>query len=250
MNARAYFVADIHWPPERDLGQDAFALFLRDLTREAQERGGVTLYILGDLFDYWFERGGESFACYAPHLEALRAAQEAGVEIVVLFGNRDFLYGQAFTTQTRARLAGDRTVLELCGRRLALEHGDLLCTRDWRYQLYRRVIRSRAARFAARLLTLRMATLLIERMRRASASEIERKSPRALKISDHAVRARRMRGFDVIICGHVHEAKRRQIETARGTGELVTLGAWTKDTGSYARLDEDGLTLTSYAAAT
>ena len=245
----AYFASDVHWQPA-NVGDPAplglFGRFLDELSRRAKSEGGIDLYILGDLFDYWFERDGRGFAFYEPHVAALARARDAGVRLTLLFGNRDFTYGDLLTRQAGAVIAGDRVTLDLAGRRVLLEHGDLLCTGDWRYQLFRRLIRSRLARALGNLLSLAQMTRLIAWMRRASRAEIQRKKPSALAVVDRAVGRRFAAGFDIVVCGHVHRAARRTIQDGSHMGELITLGSWESDAGWYLRWD-GALTLERYS---
>ncbi len=143
-------------------------------------------------------------------------------------------------------MAGDRAVVELGDRRALLEHGDLLCTRDWRYQIFRRVIRSRPLRLAAGLVSLDRMTRIIASMRRASEAEIRRKPAAALEVVDAAVARRLREGFDVVVCGHVHHAARRHVQAGARSGELVTLGAWGAAAGSYACWNGRELLLEAY----
>ncbi len=231
-----FFVSDIHWqPPTSDHGKPTgpFGRFLDQLACRAAREGPCTLYVLGDLFDFWFERNGETFSFYAPHIDALRAAVERGVRLVLLFGNRDFTYGSALPSLCGAEIAGDRVELAVGETRILLQHGDLLCTDDWRYQRYRRFIRSSSVRAAMRLLSMRQMTRLIGWMRRASQAEIDRKAPSSMTVVDAAVAQDLADGFDLVMCGHVHRPERRAVKGAASTAELITLGSWDIDGGWY-----------------
>ncbi len=60
-----YLASDVHWRPAT--GADplgVFGRFLEDLAEVARVRGGVRLYVLGDLFDYWLEHDGRGFDFY------------------------------------------------------------------------------------------------------------------------------------------------------------------------------------------
>jgi UDP-2,3-diacylglucosamine hydrolase len=244
-----YFVSDIHWQPTDASGLPALGLFgefLRELGEHARAVGGVHLYVLGDLFEYWFERRGRAFAFYEPHLVALTRARDAGIHFTLLFGNRDFTYGRVLEERADASIAGDRTTLTLGTQRLLLEHGDLLCTRDWRYQLFRRLIRSRFTRAVASLLTMTQLTRLIAWLRRASTAEVQRKRPTALEVVDTVVAKRINSGFDVVLCGHVHRPSRRPVTGRNHMGELITLGSWEPEAGWYVCWNNDALELTRY----
>ena len=232
-----WFASDVHWQPGGPTG--AFGRFLAELGEKAREQP-VTLYILGDLFDFWWERGHRYLPAYRRQVESLRQATGRGVRVVLLFGNRDFTLGRALPSSCGVEVAGDRA--EVGGRRLSLQHGDLLCTDDRRYQRYRRVIRSVPARALMRLVPMSRVEAIVARMRRASEAEIERKPAGSMSVVETAVEAELARGFDVVVCGHVHRPEQR---TLRG-GELVTLGPWSAHAGWYATAGPDGVTLREF----
>jgi UDP-2,3-diacylglucosamine hydrolase len=249
--AESFFVADIHWQPAGSgaIETGAFARFLGELACRARQGITTRLYVLGDLFDFWFERRGRVFPFFEPHLELLRTATAAGVQLFVLFGNRDFTYGSALPRRCGAQILGDRAELLLGARRALLQHGDLFCSRDWRYQLYRRLVRSRAVRLLMGLLPMRLMERLIGHMRAASRAEIGRKTAHAMGLADATVASAHSRGYGLIICGHVHTAQRRQVRGGPAGSEVIVLGAWSEAEGSFAAFDGRDLVLQPYALA-
>lgn len=244
-----FFAADVHWRPAAHGDAEPtglFGRFLADLAERAHG-GPVSLYVLGDLFDFWFEQRGRTFAFYEPHLLALEHASRAGVRISLLDGNRDFTYGLLLPRRCGVTLHGEKHAQTFGSLHVQMQHGDKLCTGDWRYQAYRRVVRSEPVRAAMGLATLTQVEKLVGWMRRASEVEIRRKDPASLDVSDKAVVRELERGHDVVICGHVHRAQRRVIVTELGKGELVILGTWGTARGSYATCVDDTVTLHSYA---
>ena len=63
------------------------------------------LYILGDLFESWVGDDAPDTGQQAA-IAAIRALTSAGVPCFVMHGNRDFLLGTHFCTQSGARLLG------------------------------------------------------------------------------------------------------------------------------------------------
>ncbi len=242
-------VSDIHWQPATAGDHDStgsFGRFLEELGARAEIDGPCTLYVLGDLFDFWFERNGATFPFYEPHIDLLRRVSARGVGLVLLYGNRDFTYGPALPALCGAEIAGDRAEIAVGDTRVLLQHGDLLCTDDRRYQRYRRFIRSPAVRGAMRLVSMRQMTRLIGWMRSASRAEIERKAPSSMTVVDDAVARDLAEGFDVVICGHVHRPERRAVDGASRSAELITLGAWDGDGGWYVSANHGRLELVRY----
>jgi UDP-2,3-diacylglucosamine hydrolase len=239
---QVFFASDVHWRATEDDPVGAFGRFLEELAERAHPRARPTLFVLGDLFDFWWEQRGRILPFYEPHIAALRQATEAGVRIRLLFGNRDFTMRDALPRLCGVEVLGDRAEIEAGGKRVSMQHGDLLCTDDRRYQRYRRVIRSGPAKALMRLVPMSRVEAVVERMRRASRAEIERKPAGSMSVVDDAVVAELARGFDVVICGHVHRPERRPV----AGGELIVLGPWDRERGWYAEATDGGVTLHEY----
>src|SRR5436190_2386939 len=125
-----YFISDLHLDGGDTPRAEKFRFFLQKLS-EAAAGGPVELYIVGDLFEFWYEFRRQLFAIYARDLEALEAAAQAGVKIFLFFGNRDFAYGKYVKKRLGAEVLGDGAMVQLNdARKVWLEHGDLLCTDD------------------------------------------------------------------------------------------------------------------------
>jgi len=242
----AVFISDIHLPPGGEGGPDprtrAFVSFVSDAAAKA-ERGPHALYILGDLFDYWFEPAGRIPREFGGACAAIRDATERGLRVVVLPGNRDFLLGTAFARETGATVAPDETSIVLGGKRTLLTHGDLLAAGDRRYQHWRRFSRGGAFRRIARGLPACLAERLAASLRAGSELEKRAKHPASMRYSEHALASRVARGADIIIAGHVHEAGERTVELRGRSGRVVTLGAWGDSPGSHAEWDGTELRL-------
>ncbi|OGR11013.1 MAG: hypothetical protein A2341_11545 [Deltaproteobacteria bacterium RIFOXYB12_FULL_58_9] len=246
IEADTYFASDVHWQPGEQTG--LFGHFLERLAERARAGKPTHLYIVGDLFDYWVERGVETLPGYAAHLGALAAAGDAGVEISVLYGNRDFAAGPGLSKACDAEIVGDRVELMINEQRLLLHHGDLFCTRDWRYQFYRRVIRSRFVLGMLGMLGMKRLVRLVGWMRVKSQAETNRKPRHSMAIVDSRIAAEHAQGFDVVICGHVHHPECRTVVGATPGQMLITLGTWDTKVGWYATAGKNGVALHCFDA--
>lgn len=130
------FISDVHLSTERPATARAFRTFLTETVRNSSG-----LYILGDLFDLWI--GDDALDDFSQAvLGDLSTITQGGVPIWVMHGNHDFLYGEGFIHKTGCQLIPDPHVINLNGSSILLTHGDLLCTEDYSYQDFRRIVRN------------------------------------------------------------------------------------------------------------
>ena len=224
----AVFASDVHLGRRDTGGMERWARFLDVLASRARAGERVELYVLGDLFEFWHEFLGMPHRLYRPVLEAVGRTVEAGCPVKLLAGNRDFLFGRGVAA-CGAELVGTVFEGELCGRRVYASHGDELCTRDWRYQLWRRLVRSFVVRGALAVTPRTAAFALADLARAASRLEKSVKGLNVLDIQEAAAGAVAARGFDLVVCGHVHVKRRVSVGPEGGEAELITLPAWCED---------------------
>ena len=231
----AYFISDLHLSPARAAVNQAFV----DFTARVPE-GGDTLYVLGDLFDYWAGDDDLNTPLGRTVAAALAAARSRGVALYFLPGNRDFLIGAAFCEAARLTLLADNTAFDLHGARTVLLHGDTLCTDDRAYQQFRAQVRSRAwcDAFLARPAPERRAE--IEALRARSETEKASKPDAIMDVNAvtvqhlfHESNATRM------IHGHTHRPAVHDYLMFGQPRVRWVLPAWDQLAG-YLRTDERG----------
>ena len=210
-------LSDIHLPNQPSPLRDAFARFLASPARAAE-----TVYILGDLFEYWI---GDDVGRreYGPEFAALRALSDSGVRVRFMHGNRDFLVGKDFAATTGVELLPDPLRLELAGVPTLLSHGDIFCTDDHAYQRWRRFSRNPLAQAAYHRLPESMRLRVAGTARAGS----ENKPSMIMDVNDAAVRAAFVR-YDVqrIIHGHTHRPAEHTYEIDGRPCERIVLADW------------------------
>jgi len=229
-----YLVSDLHHYPEPapHPGREAFFSFLSDLGR--LDPPGA-LWILGDLFDFWFEYGTVVPAGHERLLSLLRNLSASGWELHFLPGNHDFAAGKRFAASTGAAIhSGEPVVLDRAGRRLCFAHGDGLGTGDIGYRAIKPVIRSRPARFLFSLLHpdigIRFAKLFSGTSRRILRRDLDHVPAGLEGWADGALSA----GADIVVTGHAHLGR----ITALAGGLHISLGDWLTRM-SYCILPDD-----------
>ncbi len=199
----------------------AFLEFLDQKARHAD-----ALFILGDLFDEWLGDDDDK----APHPEvcgALAALTASGLPVSVVHGNHDFLLGKRFAARSGCTLLGDHTVIDLYGTPALIMHGDTLCTRDVKYQTFRKVTRN------VLLQKLFLSMSLAKRAERAASIRSQSKQDVALKPDDimdvtaEAVDAMlRRHGVRHLIHGHTHRPAIHDFVLDGERATRIVLGDW------------------------
>lgn len=123
MRNRVYFISDIHlgWGPKgKERGrQDRLIAFLKAIREDAE-----ALYILGDLFDFWFEYRSVVPKAGIRVLFALHDLVRQGIPVACLPGNHDLWLGQFLSSEIGMSILPGRTVVRHQGLRICLDHGD------------------------------------------------------------------------------------------------------------------------------
>lgn len=238
------FISDLHLDPSRPAITDLFLAFLGGEARQAD-----ALYILGDLFEAWIGDDTPSPAADAVATE-LRALADGGVPVYFIRGNRDFLVGEDYSRRAGMRILPDPAVIELYGKPVLLQHGDLLCTDDTAYQAFRAQTRDPAfiAQFLSQPLEARIA--FAQKARAASqAHQAEMKADDRAQFEtvtdvapDEVVATFQRYGVDTMIHGHTHRPAIHALKAGGRDCTRIVLGDWYEQ-GSVLRVDADGMTL-------
>lgn len=238
------FISDLHLDGAHPQITEQFVDFLSTTAAKAD-----ALYILGDLFEAWVG-DDDPDPDKRRAMRALRDTVARGVKCFLIHGNRDFLIGKRFSTETGVQLLEDGTVVELYGRRVLLMHGDALCIDDHAYQRLRRIVRNPMVQFTMRRLSLKQRLKLAARMRAGSKAHIEsmdQAAPQIMDVNADEVIATLIRyDVDCIVHGHTHRPGIHTISLDGRTATRIVLGDWYEQ-GSVLRWDEHGYALEALA---
>ncbi|HYR05117.1 MAG TPA: UDP-2,3-diacylglucosamine diphosphatase [Gallionella sp.] len=216
------FISDLHLGAEQPHSMAVFRRFTVETAPQAE-----ALYILGDLFDCWAGDDDLEDAFHAQVIAALRSLAQHGTKVYLLQGNRDLLMGKALANACHATLLNDPTLIDLYGMPTLLSHGDILCTKDAEYQLYRAQVHD--ADFQRQFLAKPLAErkTYIAQLRERSIAEKQGKDSAIMDVNDNAVAALlRKHGYPRLIHGHTHRPGRHEHVVDGHTCERWVLGDW------------------------
>lgn len=227
-----YFISDAHLTFDTDSKEKVFSDFLISIKDYASH-----LYIIGDLFDFWFEYKHAIPAAYLRTLTALRILVDSGVQVYYLPGNHDFWMGDYLARQAGIILAGDTLDIVHQGKNIHLYHGDGLAYGDKAYRIMKRIFRFKPNIWLYRQLPVDFAYRLAHKTSANSRRRSYGKDKDLPGYYDYA-KAKIESGFDAIIMGHTHYPEIRQI----GPGLYINTGDWI-DHYSYVVLDSGNFAL-------
>jgi UDP-2,3-diacylglucosamine hydrolase len=198
-------------------------------------RDGLThLYVLGDLFDFWFEyryaipRGGFQI------LRALADLVAQGVPIAYLGGNHDFWCGNYLEREIGVAVHQHPIRVEHQGRRLYLAHGDGIVPGDTGYRILKAVLRHPLSIALYRSIHPDLGIPLAHRVSAVSRKHTHERSFYVDRFSRFVAGSRFGEGLDAVIVGHVHDPM--HFRDARGRDFLI-VGDWI-DSFTYVTLRE------------
>jgi UDP-2,3-diacylglucosamine hydrolase len=217
---RSLFVSDVHANPAERGTLDAFLGFLG-----GPARGADALFVLGDLFEAFPTPAHAARPGFREVLDGLGGLAKS-MRVAYLPGNRDFRMEPLLRDLGIERLP-DLARLDVDGARVLASHGDLLCTRDRRYQAFRRAFRSRSLAALADAVPLSVMDRFADRARAESKAETARKVYETMGLDAGRVRRLLQREeADALVCGHVHWGVRHRMAVDGRDRDVFVLGAW------------------------
>ena len=234
-----YFLSDNHISTRKDPEQSKRMSDMLTLLDEILKSKG-TLFILGDFFDFWFDKNHYVPSELSPIVEALKKLLDEGIEIHYVGGNHDYWIEGYLTNELGIRFYPDALRFEWEGKRFYCQHGDHIVYVGEQYPWVRKVLRDPLSIGLLKLLPIKWTYKLGEQV-----SHYNRNVPDIPRVSDLLVlkmknylEQKLKDGYDVALTGHVHEPYLH----AGDNGTLVILGDWIHNR-SYAYMDEHGLKL-------
>ncbi len=204
------FIADVHIRPDHPDDSAKFLQWLKYMEREAH-----CIYILGDLFNYWFS-GMED-----QQMDIIQALKNEKVRIIP--GNRDFLMANMHEPGLTV-LDEEVVISSPSSETILLAHGHTLTKGDYGFKALHALgwpLLRALDRLLPGYLKSRFAPLLVR-----SSAVI-----RAPHVAIHTDIARR-KGVDRVICGHLHRMYM--------SGNLIVLPPF-YDTGKWVAWDGKGI---------
>jgi UDP-2,3-diacylglucosamine hydrolase len=236
---RTLFISDIHLSESRPDLTQAFIQFLQTDAMQAD-----SLYILGDLFDFWI---GDDDSSEFAHIiqQAIRKVSDHGVSCFFIHGNRDFLIGTKFEQATGMALLDEVSCIDLYGSKVVILHGDLLCLEDERYLSFRAKVHQPWLQWCFNQLPFFVRQRIVSKVQVGIKSDKSTKSYDIMDVTQQEV-LRVMDKYHVkmMIHGHTHRPSIHEINQSNHYYTRIVLGDWGNEL-SYLEFTQTGYRLKS-----
>lgn len=235
-----YFVSDIHLGAgdavQARQTERRFVAWLDSVAADAE-----AIFILGDMFDFWFEYRRVVPRGFVRTLAKLAELTERGIRIVFLTGNHDMWVRDYLTTECGVEIHTEPVEVELCGRRMLLAHGDNMNIKGQpALRLMNWVFRSRLIRWLFTMGVHPDWALKFGQWWSGSSRKSHNKYEAGAACTEPLIEYAHQysalhRGVDLFVFGHMHVARDY---SSRGI-RVISLGEWSSEP-TYATMDAGG----------
>ena len=233
--SRIFFISDAHLGLEdEEKERHRVDLLLKFFNHVAHY--GHRLYIVGDLFDFWFEYRYVIPRRYFRVICALQNLVEQNIRVEYITGNHDFWMEDFFEHDLGIRVHHQPLNMEYEGKHFYVAHGDGLAKSDVGYRVLKKILRHRFNIHLYRILHPDVGFRLALFCSHLSRNHREIKN-RDEEYTQYA-RARFTEGFDGVVLAHTH----RPHEVHENGRTYVNIGDWMHHY-SYGRLEKGQLSL-------
>ena len=243
---KIYFLSDFHLgAPNHEASlvrEKRIVRFLDEIKNDA-----AVIFILGDLFDFWYEYKNVVPKGFVRILGKLAELTDSGIIVHFFVGNHDMWMSGYFEQELNIRVFYDPEEFEFNGKKFLIGHGDGLGPGDHKYKFMKKVFRNRFSQWLFGMLHPASGIGLADYFSRKSRASTGNEDEKFLGEEKEwlIVYSRELlqkKHFDFFVFGHRH----LPIEFKLNDNSIyINLGDWIKY-NSYAEFDGENIQLKYY----
>lgn len=139
---KVYFASDFHLGiPNHTQSLEREKKIVRWL--KSIQHDAAKIYLVGDIFDFWFEYKHVAPKGYVRLLGALAELRDSGIEIEIFTGNHDMWMFGYFQQELNIPVHHNAIQFELQGKTFFIGHGDGIGPGDYGYKFIKKVFRNK-----------------------------------------------------------------------------------------------------------
>lgn len=242
-NKKVYFLSDFHLgAPNAEASlvrEKKIIRFLDSIKADAAE-----IFIVGDLFDFWYEYKKVVPKGYVRILGKLAELTDAGIPIHFFVGNHDMWMRDYFQKELNIPVYFEPAPFEFNGQQFLIGHGDGLGPGDKGYKFIKKIFRNKACQWLFGILPPRIGMGIAHYFSRKSRAQTGQTDERFLGeenewLIQYSKDVLKTAHYDYLIFGHRHLPIDFKINDQ---SRYINLGDWIKYF-SYAVFDGNNLEL-------
>ncbi len=244
---KIYFASDFHLgAPSYDaslMREKRIVRWLNEIQKDAEE-----IYLMGDLFDFWFEYKYTVPKGFVRLLGKLAEISDAGIKVTLFTGNHDMWMFDYLPKELGVTVHRDPIVKIYNGKKFFLGHGDGLGPGDKGYKFIKRIFSNRFCQWLFERLhpnfSIRMANYWSHKSRISNAPKDEQfKGEDKEWLVSFAKEELKKEHYDYFIFGHRHLPLDIKLSE---NSRYLNLGEWV-NYNTYAVFDGNKLELKYYS---
>ncbi len=233
MNDSYLFISDIHLGLQsKDLENRKERLLVKFLN--FAQTNCSELFIVGDLFDYWFEYKRVYQKGFFRTLTALQDLTDHGVKVHYLIGNHDFMHQNFFKDEIGALMYENPISITLNNKKFFIGHGDGMVKNDLGYKILKVILRNKLIQ---KFYLWIHPDIGVSIASSTSKSSRDYTSQKDYGEEDGLFEAAKMKiddGYDYVLLGHLH----RRCFLNYKNGVYINLGSWL-DAPCYGKFENN-----------
>lgn len=241
-----YFLSDFHLGvPTAQSSKEREARIVHWL--EEVEDNAAEIYLLGDVFDFWFEYRHAVPKGYTRLLGKLASIADKGIKLHYFTGNHDMWVFDYFPNEIGCQVYKDPVIRVINGKRFYIAHGDGLGPGDHGYKFIKKVFANPICQWLFRWmhpdLGIPLANYFSKRSRIATGDSDEKYLGDDQEwLVQYCKKLQEKDSFDYMIFGHRHLPLDMIID---GKGRYINLGEWINH-NTFAVFDGSDMKLSAY----
>ena len=243
IKTKIYFASDFHLgAPNHQKSRERekkICKWLDQISKDAKE-----VYLLGDLFDFWFEYNKVIPKGFERLKGKLAELTDSGIKIHLFVGNHDLWTFGYLESEIGLTIHIKPKIIEINNKKFYVAHGDGLGKGNVIYKLIKRVYKNRMCQFLFKILPSTIGITLAQFLSRRNK---KKQNPSKEKLGenyliDYCKNVLKQQHIDYFVFGHIHRPCSIELSP---NSTYINLGDWVTHF-SYAELDEENLLLKNF----
>ncbi|MFN8242598.1 MAG: UDP-2,3-diacylglucosamine diphosphatase [Ferruginibacter sp.] len=245
-NKQVYFLSDFHLGAPHAAGSLVREKKVIRFLDSIKDKAGA-IFIVGDLFDFWYEYKKVVPKGYTRILGKLAELTDNGIPVYFFVGNHDMWMKDYFQTELNIPVYFEPAAFEFGGKKFLVGHGDGLGPGDHGYKFIKKVFRNPVCQWLFGILPPYIGMGIAHYFSRKSRAQTGQTDEKFLGeenewLISYCKEVLQKEHYDFLVFGHRH----LPIDfTFSGGSRYINLGDWIRYF-SYAVFDGRELSLTYY----